>query len=874
MKIFTYTLIYIAAIAGPLCRGAEGGAVVAANGAPAAVTLHEGWRMCQARVGVWHMATVPGVVHTDLMEAGIIEDPFTGLNERGVQWIDKEDWIYVTRFDAPDNIFEKNNIRLTFKGLDTYADVDLNGERIISADNMFREWRAGVKGVLKHKGNVLMITFRSPIREVMPLWEALPFRYRGSNDQSHNGGVFDRELSVFTRKAGYHYGWDWGPRLVTSGIWRPVLLEGWDGARIDDVHIIQRNVTARSASLVFAVEALSDGPVAGVQLTVTERGSGRALARATVDLQTGLNRAEVPVTIRNPRLWWSNGLGEQHLYDFEVTLSSADREIDSRRQRTGLRSLKLVRQPDAAGESFYFELNGIPVFAKGANYIPCDNFLPRVGDSTYRRVVGDAAAANMNMLRVWGGGVYEDDAFYDLCDRLGIMVWQDFMFSCSVYPASGHMLENIRREAVDNVRRLRNHPSIALWCGNNECLEAWFHWGWKRRYEDQNQQYADTVWQQFRDQYFKVLPQVVAQHDPMGYYTPSSPFAGEDGRRDPGYGDAHFWGVWHGRQPTSDYNKVRSRFFSEYGFQSFPEFSTVRRYAPSPGEWDTASETMLWHQRGGRHANSLINTYLKAEYGTPCDFRSMLYMTHLLQGDAVRTAIEAHRRDMPSCMGSLYWQLNDCWPVASWSGRDCYGRWKALHYFARKAFDDVLVSPVAGGDTLEVFVVSDRRRSFDARLTLRTVTMDGREVWQRSVAVKVPSNGSHRHLSVPLEELLHGHGCGGAVVEVSLVENKGREYTNIYYPALHKDMNYPAAEVGVELEAAQGGAVAVLSCDVFARGVCLSSDGGECAFSDNYFDLLPGRAVRVRIGTTLDVATLRERLRVATLDQARTHSVF
>ena len=415
--------------------------------------LNEGWKFKQARLSNWYPATVPGVVHTDLMDNKIIEDPFFRLNERGMQWIDKEDWIYQTTFQLTPEMMGRENIDLIFKGLDTYADVYLNEKKILEANNMFREWKTSIKPDLKPGENVLKIYFHSPIKVDIPKWDALPYQYEAGNDQSENGGVFNKKVSVFARKAGYHYGWDWGPRLVTSGIWRPVYVEAWDNARINDVFIRQPEVSKSRASLIGEVEILADKEIDQANVTITEAASGRVLAGQTVSLQKGINKISLPFSIKSPKLWWSNGLGEPHLYSFRTDLTVNNQTSDAWTEEVGLRSLKIINRPDKDGKTFYVELNGIPVFAKGANYIPQDNFLPRVTPEQYEKTILDAANANMNMLRIWGGGTYESDLFYQLCDRYGILVWQDFMFACSLYPAEGELLENIRQEAIDNVKR-------------------------------------------------------------------------------------------------------------------------------------------------------------------------------------------------------------------------------------------------------------------------------------------------------------------------------------------------------------------------------------------------------------------------------------
>ena len=835
--------------------------------APLRRELNEGWKFKQARLNNWYPATVPGVVHTDLMDNKIIEDPFFRLNERSMQWIDKEDWVYQTTFHLTPEMMERQNIELVFKGLDTYADVYLNEKKILEANNMFREWRVVIKPHLEAGENVLKIYFHSPIKVDIPKWDALPYQYEASNDQSENGGVFNKKVSVFARKAGYHYGWDWGPRLVTSGIWRPVYVEAWDNARINDVFIRQPEVSKSRASLIGEVEILADKEIDQANVTITEAASGRVLAGQTVSLQKGINKISLPFSIKSPKLWWSNGLGEPHLYSFRTDLTVNNQTSDAWTEEVGLRSLKIINRPDKDGKTFYVELNGIPVFAKGANYIPQDNFLPRVTPGQYEKTILDAANANMNMLRIWGGGTYESDLFYQLCDRYGILVWQDFMFACSLYPAEGELLENIRQEAIDNVKRLRNHTCIALWCGNNECNDAWFNWGWQKRYKAQNPEYEQKIWKQFNDQYNVTLPQVVEEYAPESFYWPSSPFARYDGGSDDRNGDRHYWEVWHGKKPIEMYNKERSRFFSEYGFQSFPEFESVKRYAPRQEDWDIYSEVMMSHQRGGMHANELIETYLLNEYRKPRNFEAFLYMNHVLQGDAIKTAIEAHRRDMPYCMGTLFWQHNDCWPVASWASRDYYGRWKAQHYFARKAYRDILVSPIADEDgQLKVQIVSDRHKVCNGRLEVKVMKLTGEVLNSYNRNVKVDANSSKALFSVPLDEALKGARKEDVFIHAVLLTDKGNSnYTNNYFLVKQKEVNYPKAQLATSVEPIEGGFEVTLSSDNFARAVFIATGDVNSSFSDNYFDILPGSSVKVEVYTDLPLATFEKQLKVVSL---------
>ncbi len=828
--------------------------------------LHEGWKFRQARLTNWYPATVPGVVHTDLLQNKIIEDPFFRLNERGLQWIDKEDWVYETCFTLAADMMRKENMELVFEGLDTYADVYLNDECILKADNMFRCWSIPVRQYIREENNILKVYFHSPVKIDVPKWDALPYQYPASNDQSENGGLFNKKISIFARKAGYHYGWDWGPRLVTSGIWRPVYIRAWSDLRINDVFIEQKEVGAGRAVIAGHVELDADKDMNGVLVTITDEVTGRVLGEWQADLKRGTNRVTVDFVLHKPKLWWSNGLGEPFLYRFRTDIIAGGELLDSKTERVGIRSLKVVHQPDKDGHTFYIELNGHPVFAKGANYIPSDNFLPRVTPENYKRTILDAAGVNMNMLRVWGGGIYENDVFYDLCDEYGIMIWQDFMFACSMYPAEGALLDNIHQEAVDNVKRLRNHACIALWCGNNECQDAWLGWGWKCEIERQNKEYADKIWAQYRQQYHVTLPGVVREYAPGTFYWPSSPFAFEGEMSGTTDGDRHYWSVWHGKAPISDYDSEKSRFFSEYGFQSFPEFESVKRYAPYPEDWDIRSEVMMSHQRGGDHANGLIETYLLNEYKKPRDFRAFLYMNHVLQGDAIKTAIESHRRQMPYNMGTLFWQHNDCWPVASWASRDYYGRWKAQHYYVRKAYDDILISSVVEGDDLKVYAVSDRLENTSGRLQLQVCQFDGTVVhhWDKSVGIS--GNDSRVCFSAPLAKLLEGADRGTVYVRVDYTDKSGRVYHNNYCLGKQKDMDYPKVDLQTEVRSIEGGYEVMVSADKFARAVCLSVADNESVYSDNYFDVQPKSSVQVQVRTRLSAEAFNGSLRLTCLN--------
>ncbi len=776
----------------------------------------------------------------------IIEDPFFRLNERAVQWVDKEDWMYETILTPTADELSAQNQDLVFYGLDTYADVYLNGSPILNADNMHRTWCVNIKDKLKPGENKLEVYFHSPIKIDLPKCDLYDYGFNTGPDQSQNGGIFDKLVSIFARKAGYHYGWDWGPRLVTSGIWRPVVLETWNGPKIDDVQVIQNEVNGAKADLTLIAEVLSDSDD---NAKIEFKADGKSLASKEVALKKGLNRIEVAAQVKKPRLWWPNGLGEPYLYYFTTTVTAAAGS-DNNSQEIGLRSIKLHNDKDQYGHNLYFEVNGKPVFMKGVDMVPLDNFLPRITHEKYEKHVLDAKNVNMNMIRVWGGGVYEDDYFYQLCDRNGMLVWQDFMFACSTYPADEKFLTSIRHEAVDNVRRLRNHACIALWCGNNECQDVFYGWGNRKKYYEEKG-VLPLLESQFKAMYFKTLPEVVKEYGGGTAYRPSSPFAFEDTPSDGINGDDHYWGVWHGRDSIGHYNVKRARFFSEYGFQSFPEFESVKLYAPQERDWDINSEVMMAHQRAGSYANNLIREYMADEFRVPDNFEDFLYVGMILQGDAIKTAMEAHRRDMPYCMGTLVWQHNDCWPVASWAGRDYYGRWKAQQYFARKAYRDILVSPLVKGDTLNVNIISDRRTAVRGTLALKAMTLDGKVIWQKNIKTTARPLESRKIYASDIRPILGDYTRGQVIFTTEFTTGDAEPYTNIAYACRQKYMDYAKPRFSVKVEPADDGFDVTVGTDVFARGVFLSIDGIDNFFSDNYFDILPGCERKIRVNTSI-----------------------
>ncbi|AET60219.1 beta-galactosidase/beta-glucuronidase [Paenibacillus terrae HPL-003] len=811
------------------------------------VTGLDNWRFREAQGDEWLSAKVPGCVHTDLLRHGKIPDPFIGTNEEKVQWIDKQDWIYEAHFEMSVEQLQCPCVELVLEGLDTYAEVKVNGHPVLSANNMFRMWRRDVKAWVQQGENRLEIAFRSPVAEDVPKLEQLGYALPAPNDQSEAGGLADKKVSVFARKAPYHYGWDWGPRLVTSGIWREVRVEAWSGLIIRDLFIRQDELSAEGARLTAVAEIENAGEIREADLRISA--DGREWLKP-VRLQKGRQTVDLELYMEQPKLWWCRGLGEPHLYTFAAELVERDGGdvIAEKTVKTGLRSIRLVRERDAAGESFYFELNGVPVFAKGANHIPNDSFTTEVTRERYRHEIATAAASHMNMLRVWGGGIYEEDVFYELCDEYGLLIWQDFMFACSMYPGDQAFLDNVAKEAEDNIKRLRNHPCIALWCGNNEIDSAWAHyeekggWGWKKNYTPAQR---ERLWSDYETLFHRILPEVVHSWSPQTAYWPSSPLIGLSGDRkqhahpSSTAGDVHYWGVWHASEPFENYHVHVGRFMSEYGFQSFPEYRSVRAYAEE-NDLELESVVMLAHQKNGA-GNRLIKEYMERYMREPKDFKAFLPMSQILQAEAMKMAIEAHRRRKPYCMGTLYWQMNDCWPVASWSSMDYFGRWKALQYTAKRSFADVLLSVVdTEQGNKELHIVNDTLKPVQGTLRLTLLHIRGSKVIrEEDIQVEQQANAAGPVHILPADKWLNGLNPAEHMLVARLIQNGEQVASCEVYFADTKEMDLPQPNIEVTEVQGSGESSFNLRSDVLARHVWLSAEQ-EGIFSDNHLDLAPG----------------------------------
>jgi beta-mannosidase len=822
--------------------------------------LKEQWSFREVTEKAWHAASVPGCVHTDLMNNRMIPDPFFGTNEQTLQWIGEKDWVYQTTFDVPPALFRRDSIELVFMGLDTYATVSLNDSVLLFADNMFREWRKECKSRLRERGNTLSIRFGNVFDENLPKYRTAPYRLQayGNNDQA------DIKIAMYSRKAQFHYGWDWGPRLITCGIWRPVMLEGWDVFRIRGVRVVQEKVSLTGALITSVLELYSTGPR---RLTIRTSADSVLLGTLDTSVSKGLTTVALKGKLLNPNLWWTNGLGSQYLYNYTATVHSGDGYRDEYKAKIGVRSLEVVRDKDSLGTSMYIRLNGVPVFMKGADYIPQDNFQNRVTPERYEYLLKSAADAHMNMLRVWGGGIYEDDLFYTLCDRYGILVWHDLMFACAMYPSDESFLRNVKEEILENVRRIRNHPSIALYCGNNENEISWYGWGWKQKYPEATQEAYER---DLRDLFMKVVPEAVQEADPGRYYHFSSPSAGF-GNSSPMDGDIHYWGVWHGKEPFESFERNIARFVSEYGFQSYPQLSSVTRFT-RPADRELHSPVMLSHQRcmaeerqDKEYGNRLIASYMDKMLRTPKDFPSYLYASQVLQAEGVKMAIEAHRRNMPACMGSLFWQIDDCWPVASWSSIDYYGEWKALHYYAKRLYEPVIIAPRVVGDEVTISVVSDRLDPFAGDLQIRVVGFDGTEVFSGVLPVNVNANATTVGARFRKIDLVNGREEGRLAMVVALRSTDGIVAENVSYFRYPKDLELEKPVFIIRTARGEDGYKIRVTSNTLAKNVYLSMDGVSGPFSDNYFDLLPWMTKDVWFKTRGEVKDFEKKLKVMSL---------
>jgi len=840
-------------------------------------TLTTEWQFRQADSDEWLLAQVPGGVHTDLLAAESIPDPFVADNEKHVRWVAESDWEYRRAFIPNTDLLAEEQIFLICDGLDTLAEVILNGQLLGETGNMFRQYRWNVKNLLREGDNQLVIFFSSAVQYITAKQTERPMQ----------GVAQAIDGAPHLRKAPCQFGWDWGPMLPPIGIWKNLRLEGRSVAQLNDIHLRQYHEEDKvTIEVKLTVERWQNSPLSAKVLVTTPDGS---ILEAKADIVDEEVVIEIPV--EQPQLWWPNGYGVHPLYGVEVLLLLKEQVHDQRTYQIGLRTIELRQEDDEWGKSFTFVINGVPIFAKGSNWIPADSFPTRLTNDHLEDLIRSAAASNQNMIRVWGGGLYEEDRFYDLCDRYGILVWQDLIFSCSIYPLDEKaFLENVRIEALENIRRLRHRASLALWCGNNEMEWGWESWGWSEsEKEEEIRSYAEKIpelkrllldvsnrellpgWKGLREAYEKffytTLPEWIAREDPDTPYWPSSPSSNTpfDNVNGQERGDAHFWDVWHGRMPFSVYRDQYPRFMSEFGFQSLPPLETIRTYADQV-DWNITSYIMEHHQRSV-NGNGVMIAQMTDSFRMPKDFEMLVYLSMLLQAECIRYGVEHWRRNMHRVSGTLYWQLNDCWPGASWSSLDYFGRWKALHYAARRFYAPVLLSVEDDPPRMGIHVTNDLTEPWEGIVHWSLEGLDGEVLKTGQEAVSAVPLASTHVCMLDFSGCISDENAREVIFICELWQGDRRVTLSLatFVPNKHLLLTNSTLRTNVQQDGNK--LVFKLTSESLARFIELSLDGVDVVFSDNYFDLPAGRTVEVISplpeGWTVDQA--RKALRVRAL---------
>lgn len=777
----------------------------------------------------WLPATVPGCVHKDLLRQKRIPDPFWGANELQLQWIEERDWEYRLQFTATDALLREEVQELVAEGVDTVARVFLNGREVGRTDNMFTGYRWDIAAMLRKGKNELRVIFTSALKYI----RANQSRFKAPVEFSDPVGGH-----TLLRKQPCQFGWDWGPRLVTCGVWLPIYIEAWSGNRIEHVRVSQNHYSNHDVSLVLKPEM--QRAERGLVFKVSVSIDGCEVAAA--ETLFGNGAFEVPVS--DPQLWWPAGLGGQPLYDVTVTAHSPSGAPRGEwKRRIGLRTLALERKPDQWGESFRFVVNGKPVFMKGANWIPTDSFVAGLDRERYARDVRAAAAANFNCLRVWGGGIYESEHFYDLCDELGLMVWQDFMFACTLPPGDAPFLKNVEIEARHQVRRLHHRACVALFCGNNEMVQtngALQKPKYRRPYEKL---------------FHKLLPKVVREESGFDYW-PTSQWRGDwkYGNSDEAgeqRGDTHYWAVWHGRNPVKDYEKWKFRFVAEYGMQSFSSPKVQATYCP-PDDNNVFGPIVENHQKN-RAGNQIILDYVSRRYRFPKNQDALIYLSQLNQAYSMQVAVEHHRRLAPRCMGTIYWQLNDCWPVASWSSIEYTGNWKTLHHYARRFFAPALVTAHVPGDEytvngnyrrttvdkVHVHTVCDAVEKQNATVVWELHHIDGRMLDSGRKNAVLRYGESKRQHTLDMHEPMQTHGRDNLIIRLSLMIDGARVSENTVFltPPRFIPLQKANTRVQVKRLGSDNRFALTFASDVFQHCFQFDLAGMDYSASDNCFDL-------------------------------------
>ena len=868
---------HIASAAVPITRPLDTGWQVRLAPGDAAVAAH-------AQAGAWLPAAVPGAVQTDLMAAGLLADPWAGDNERNAQWVGLSDWQYRSEFTVDAATLARSHVDLLFEGLDTLAVVRINGTRVLTADNMFRQWRVAAKALLKAGRNVVEVDLASPIKALQPMVLAMKRPLPGSYDSAFGDEPVGRQTANYVRKANYQYGWDWAPRIVTIGIWKPVQLQAYDGVRLDDFHVAQIHLDDEAATLDATVDVWSDrsrtidvsvaitAPGGTMPRGTTPHGTTQTLHRR-VTLFAGMNPVVLPARIAEPKRWWPVGYGAPDRYAVEARIAEAGVEMGRAQHAIGLRTTELRREKDQWGRSMALVINGVPIFVKGANLVPSDSIPSRVPNARVDSVLQAAVDANMNVLRVWGGGYYPDDALYDTADRLGLMLWQDFMFGGALPPNDVAFRETTRVEAVEQVKRLRKHPSVVLWCGNNEVQASWEKWDDRQAYKatltPAESEHIHTGMLRLFDQ---VLRGAVAMNAPGTPYIAGSPTTDYDGPADQMTdGDIHFWDVWASK-PLEDYMTTTPRFMSEFGIQSIPGLRSLKEYASPQTLASTPVELKNGYDAG--RGNARLLSYVRAQYGEPASFADYVYLSQLLQAEGMEMAVTHLRASRPQSMGAMYWTLNDSWPGQinalwagpAWGSVDFYGRWKATNYHARRFNAPVALGAQRSRGVTTVTLISDRTKPFEARWRLRVLDRDGALLSERGGTATAAPLAATPLASLTDAQLLAGADPTRSFAVAELMEDDTLVSRSFVHFARAQDEALIDPQLRATLAPGPNGSTLVeLTSASLARGVWVDFGDLDVALSDNSFDLAPNEARVITVSSAAKLAELQRALTMRSL---------
>jgi beta-mannosidase len=801
------------------------------------ISLNGDWQVAEAGSDDWIPATVPGCVHTDLMAVDRIPDPFVRLNEQDVQWVSDREWHFRRTFAVDEAFTAHDRVELTCHGLDTFATLLLNGEEFGKTENAFHEHTFDVTGRLRAGENTLEVRFTPSDRVAQERME---------RDGELPSNFF--QPRPYVRKPQYATSWDWGPRLSSCGLWRDVELRAFSSARIDVADAPAWVVGDRGEVELTLTLARTDDEPLTVNAAIFDDTS--EVAHGEVH-DVGV-RCKLSLTVQSPRLWWPVGLGEQAMYDLSIRVRQGDRALDQRLIRFGFRTVEIEREPDALGESFIFLINRRRVFCKGFNWIPADSFPARVPSERYRGLLEMARDQNANMIRIWGGGIYEADVFYELCNELGLMVWQDFMFACAEYPDAAWFHDLVRREARCVVRRLRRHPSLVLWCGNNENHMGHDHWGWPEKF------HAKPI-------YEDILPEICGELAPNTPYWPGSPFGGEKSNCET-HGDHHHWGVWHGSRDYDGYLKCHARFISEFGFQAFPTDETVAAFA-EPEDLRLDSEVMLHHQRTSE-GNEKLQETIDLFVPQPADFDGLMLTTQINQAEALRTGIEHWRRLKWHTSGALIWQLNDCWPVISWSTVDYFLRPKPAYYAVRRSFAPVLITAHREEDDVVLFGINDTEQPVSGELDVELFDLSGEANRLQTNPIELKPDSSNELCRIALGDL-DRLDRRRQFLWITFYSGAHTTFSTVLFERL-KDVELTTPEISIETETDQydGERTVRITANTFVKGAWLSVPGANVRFSDNALDLVPyvSRDVTVLVLDGPPVGDLKTALRVQYLN--------